>query len=149
MIDFVGLRRWFALLSLCLVVPCLAALALWQLNPGIDFDGGLELEVRFLRGAAERDVASAVAQAGFSDAEVSTGDEGTFLVAFGLESAGDVAGRDQALVDALAEQIGPVEVVDARLTGADEGVEVELWFPADVSQDDVRDVMRGIGPADA
>ena len=149
MIDFVGLRRWFALLSLCLVVPCLAALALWQLNPGIDFDGGLELEVRFLRGAAERDVASAVAQAGFSDAEVSTGDEGTFLVAFGLESAGDVAGRDQALVDALAEQIGPVEVVDARLTGADEGVEVELWFPADVSQDEVRDVMRGMGAADA
>ena len=149
MIDFVGLRRWFALLSLTLVVPCLAALALWQLNPGIDFDGGLELEVRFLRGAAERDVASAVAQAGFSDADVTSGDEGTFLVTFGLESAGDVAGRDQALVDALAEQIGPVEVVDARLTGADEGVEVELWFPADVSQDDVRDVMRGIGAADA
>ena len=149
MIDFVGLRRWFALLSLCLVVPCLAALALWQLNPGIDFDGGLELEVRFLRGAAERDVASAVAQAGFSDADVTSGDEGTFLVTFGLESAGDVAGRDQALVDALAEQIGPVEVVDARLTGADEGVEVELWFPADVSQDDVRDVMRGMGAADA
>ena len=149
MIDFVGLRRWFALLSLCLVVPCLAALALWQLNPGIDFDGGLELEVRFLRGAAERDVASAAAQAGFADADVTTGDEGTFLVAFGLESAGDVAGRDRALIDALAEQIGPVEVVDARLTGETQRVEVELWFPADVSQDDVRDVMRGMGAADA
>jgi preprotein translocase subunit SecF len=148
-IDFVGLRRWFLLLSLTLVVPCLAALAFWQLNPGIDFDGGLELEVRFLRDAAERDVASAAAQAGFSDANVTTGDEGTFLVTFGLESAGDVAGRDQALVDVLAERIGPVEVVDARLTGADEGVEVELWFPADVSQDDVRGVMRGIGQADA
>ena len=149
MIDFVGLRRWFLLLSLTLVVPCLAALALWQLNPGIDFDGGLELEVRFLRDAAERDVASAAAQVGFSDANVTTGDEGTFLVTFGLEGAGDVAGRDQALVDALAERIGPVEVVDARLTGADEDVEVELWFPADVSQDDVRDVMRGMGAADA
>ena len=57
MIDFVGQRRYFGLLSSVLIVPCLLALAFWQLNPGIDFNGGLELEVRFLREVEERDIA--------------------------------------------------------------------------------------------
>ena len=149
MINFVGLRRWFALLSLALVVPCLLALAFWQLNPGIDFDGGLELEVRFLREVEERDVAIVANDLALPDADAGATDEGTFLVTFGLEAAGDVAGQDQALVDALAAQIGPVEVVDARLGADGLSVEAEFWFPADVSQDDVRDVARSIGAADA
>ncbi len=149
MINFVGLRRWFALLSLALVVPCLLALAFWQLNPGIDFDGGLELEVRFLREVEERDVAIVANDLALPDAHAGATDEGTFLVTFGLEAAGDVAGQDQALVDALAEEIGPVEVVDARLGADGLSVEAEFWFPADVSQDDVRDVTRSIGAADA
>ena len=149
MIDFVGLRRYFGLLSSVLIVPCLLALAFWQLNPGIDFNGGLELEVRFLREVEERDVAIVANDLALPDASASASDEGTFLVRFGLETAGDVAGQDQALIDALAEQIGPVEVIDARLGDGDLSVEAEVWFPADVSQNDVRDVARSIGAADA
>ena len=149
MIDFVGQRRYFGLLSLVLIVPCLLALAFWQLNPGIDFNGGLEIEVRFLREVEERDVAIVANDLALTDASASASDEGTFLVVFGLEAAGDVAGQDQALIDALAEQIGPVEVIDARLGDGDLSVEAEVWFPADVSQNDVRDVTRSIGAADA
>ena len=149
MIDFVGLRRYFGLLSSVLIVPCLLALAFWQLNPGIDFNGGLELEVRFLREVEERDVAIVANDLALADASASASDEGTFLVSFALEAAGDVAGQDQALIDALAEQIGPVEVIDARLGDGDLSVEAEVWFPADVSQNDVRDVARSIGAADA
>ena len=149
MIDFVGLRRYFGLLSSVLIVPCLLALAFWQLNPGIDFNGGLELEVRFLREVEERDVAIVANDLALADATVTASDEGTFLVRFALEAAGDVAGQDQALIDALAEQIGPVEVIDARLGDGDLSVEAEVWFPADVSQNDVRDVARSIGAADA
>ncbi len=149
MIDFVGQRRYFGLLSLALIVPCLLALAFWQLNPGIDFNGGLELEVRFLREVEERDIAIVANDLALADATVSASDEGTFLVSFALEPAGDVAGQDQALIDALAERIGPVEVIDARLGDGDLSVEAEVWFPADVSQNDVRDVTRSIGAADA
>ena len=149
MIDFVGQRRYFGLLSLALIVPCLLALAFWQLNPGIDFNGGLEIEVRFLREVEERDVAIVANDLALPDASVTASDEGTFLVSFALEAAGDVAGQDQALIDALAERIGPVEVIDARLGDGDLSVEAEVWFPADVSQNDVRDVTRSIGAADA
>ena len=149
MIDFVGQRRYFGLLSLVLIVPCLLALAFWQLNPGIDFNGGLEIEVRFLREVEERDVAIVANDLALPDASVTASDEGTFLVSFALEAAGDVAGQDQALIDALAERIGPVEVIDARLGDGDLSVEAEVWFPADVSQNDVRDVTRSIGAADA
>ena len=149
MIDFVGQRRYFGLLSLALIVPCLLALAFWQLNPGIDFNGGLEIEVRFLREVEERDVAIVANDLALPDASVTASDEGTFLVSFALEAAGDVGGQDQALIDALAERIGPVEVIDARLGDGDLSVEAEVWFPADVSQNDVRDVTRSIGAADA
>ena len=149
MIDFVGQRRYFGLLSLVLIVPCLLALAFWQLNPGIDFNGGLEIEVRFLREVEERDVAIVANDLALPDASVTASDEGTFLVSFALEAAGDVGGQDQALIDALAERIGPVEVIDARLGDGDLSVEAEVWFPADVSQNDVRDVTRSIGAADA
>ena len=50
MINFIGLRRYFAAISLVLLIPSFVALAVWQLNPGIDFQGGLEMEVRFLQG---------------------------------------------------------------------------------------------------
>ena len=149
MIDFVGQRRYFGLLSSVLIVPCLLALAFWQLNPGIDFNGGLELEVRFLREVEERDIAIVANDLALADASATASDEGTFLVSFALEAAGDVAGQDQALIDALAERIGPVEVIDARLGDGDLSVEAEVWFPADVSQNDVRDVTRSIGAADA
>ena len=38
-IDFIGLRRYFLLISLVVLGPALAALAIWQFTPGIDFVG--------------------------------------------------------------------------------------------------------------
>ena len=48
MIDFVGRRRVYAVVSLLMIIPSLIGLALWQFEAGLDFAGGLETEVRFL-----------------------------------------------------------------------------------------------------
>ena len=149
MINFVGLRRYFALVSLLVLAPCLVALALWQLNPGIDFDGGLELEVRVLRDVNAEAIVAVGDNAGIEGVVATPTDEGSFLVSVGFETAGQPDGIDQDLLDALEAGIGPTEAIDARLTDGDLSLEIEFWFPADVTQDDVRDVASSAGVGDA
>jgi len=146
MIDFVGLRRYFSAFSLLLIIPCLLALAFWQLNPGIDFDGGLEMEVRFLRAVEEDAILEAGADVG--DLMVTTSDESTFVVTLAFDEEDVRAGIDQELVDALEAVIGEVQPVSGRVID-DTSIQLELWFPAIVTQDNVRDATRSIDIPDA
>lgn len=50
MLDIVGKRYWYFLVSLIAILPGIAALAMWGLPLGIDFTGGSLLEVRFPEG---------------------------------------------------------------------------------------------------
>lgn len=47
MIDIVGKRYWYFLVSLVAIIPGIIALSLWGLPLAIDFTGGSLLEVRF------------------------------------------------------------------------------------------------------
>ena len=141
MIDVVGLRKWFALLSLGLLVPCLAALAIWQLNPGIDFQGGLELEVRFLRSVTAEDLQAVLDGEGLTDADVTPSDESTFLISTAAPD-GDAEAPADIAFDALAREIGEVNLEEAVTAG--DRTSLEIWFPAPVLQDDVRDALRTI-----
>ena len=149
MINFVGKRRYFAIFSLFLIVPCLVALALWQLNPGIDFNGGLEMEVRVLKDVQTDQIVAAGEGAGLDGVTATPGDEGSFLVRFDLETARELEGRDLDLLDALEDEFDVVEAIDAQLINDDLTLEVEFWFPAAVDQDDLRDVVTSVGVADA
>ena len=95
MIDFVGRRRIYAIVSLFMIVPSLIGLAVWQFEAGLDFAGGLETEVRFL-GDTELDDVSEALDAIDETPEgteftVSEGEGGSFVVTGIRESA--VAGR--------------------------------------------------------
>jgi preprotein translocase subunit SecF len=52
MLDIVGKRYWFFGLSLLVIIPGMAALAIWGLPMAIDFTGGSLLEVHFESGNA-------------------------------------------------------------------------------------------------
>ena len=147
MIDFVGLRRYFALISFALLVPCLVALSIWQLDPGIDFEGGIELEARFLNDVTEEDVAGAVRGAGFDDVAVEATEDATFVVRVGQPDEEGAAPPLDDVEAALEASVGEIQTVDSDV--GEDGVELEVWFPADASQDDVRDALRGIGLGDA
>ena len=47
MLNIIGRRVWFFVLSLLVIIPGLIALAVWELPLAIDFTGGTLLEVRF------------------------------------------------------------------------------------------------------
>ena len=149
MIDFVGRRRIYAVLSLLMIVPSLIGLAIWQFEAGLDFAGGLETEVRFLAdtdlddvNAAIRTIDGAPESASLS---VSEGEDGAFVVTAAL----DPPSLDDSFV--VADLIGAAlggELPTSVSLGLDvdeSAVRSEFWFPGDATQDDVRSALETVG----
>ncbi len=147
MINFIGLRRYFVLISLVVLVPSLVALALWQLNPGIDFEGGLEIEVRFLETVPQETVETALSEANYEDATVTVTREETFAITLPVPAEIDSGQFETDVTEALTESLGDFE--QAELSTTDGILETEIWFPALATQNDVRDAMRAIDLSDA
>jgi preprotein translocase subunit SecF len=149
MIDFVGRRRIYALVSLLMIVPSLIGLALWQFEAGLDFAGGLETEVRFLGDTDLDDLNAAVGL--IEDAPEGTlvaadeGDDGAFVVTATLNPPSIENGI------AVAEMIGntlsaelPASVsLDVDINQTE--VRSEFWFPGSATQDDVRSALESVG----
>ena len=113
MIDFIGKRRFYALISFALLIPSLIALGLWQFEPGLDFAGGLETEVRFVQDVGQADIEAAVEGAELPEgSEVAVSDEGEGI--FRIEviapeaPAGDAAGEEAG--DSAEEAAGDAAV---------------------------------------
>ncbi len=151
MIDFVGWRRYFGLISIGLLAPCIAALAIWQFTPGIDFVGGVEIETRFVRGVTAEDVTAAVEdlKVAYRDLTVAVdeGEAGAFRITYASRAGSDTAALAVAQQSRLDERLAPVRFVDVFST--DTSVEVEVWFPADATQEQVREALSAIGQGDA
>lgn len=69
-IDFLGLRKWTAVLSLILCLGSIFSLLFHGLNWGLDFTGGTQLQVSFSKSADMSEVRAQLAKAGFADAVV-------------------------------------------------------------------------------
>ena len=113
MIDFIGKRRFYALISFALLIPSLIALGLWQFEPGLDFAGGLETEVRFVQDVGQDDIEAAVESAELPEgSEVAVSDEGEGI--FRIEviapeaPAGDAVGEEAG--DSAEEAAGDAAV---------------------------------------
>jgi SecD/SecF fusion protein len=68
--DFMGSSRWFFSLSGTILLVGALAIGGKGLNFGIDFKSGTRIQTAFVRPASENQVASAMAAAGFKNAEV-------------------------------------------------------------------------------
>ena len=147
MIDFIGRRRIYAVFSLLMLVPALLGLAIWQFEPGLDFAGGLESEVRFLRDIEAADVEAAIGGVSRPDGaslDVSAGDDGEFIVELSLASADAEASSEtsSALLTAITDALGATDVDDAAID--ENGARYEIWFAAPTSQDEVRAALETV-----
>ena len=69
-IDFMGVRRWTAALSVIMFVVAIAALFINGLQWGLDFTGGTQVEVAYQQAAKLPEIRSQLKDAGFGDAVV-------------------------------------------------------------------------------
>lgn len=118
-IDFVGNRRRWFLASVIAVVVSLVSVAVFQLNLGIEFVGGLGLQAPNPAGATVSEVRDALEAAGVTDATVQVLDEGAAVrvttpeldsarEASAVETIAEVTGspRDEISIEAVGPSFG-------------------------------------------
>jgi len=79
MIDFVGKRRWFFLLSALVIIIAITSLAVFKLRPGIDFTGGTSMTLHFTPQVEQEQLRQEFTTLGHSEAIVQKSG-GDFLI---------------------------------------------------------------------
>ncbi len=80
MIDIVRNRKWFFLISLCLLVPGIISMLAFGFKLGIDFSSGTVMTLRFSPQIEQGALRQQMSQIGYDDATIQKTSEGDFLV---------------------------------------------------------------------
>ena len=122
MIDIVGKRFWYLIISLILITPGVVSLIIppgWStfdsgLRPGIDFTSGTVLSVRFAERTTDSSISAVMAQNGHSSVLIQRINDRDYLIRTKVLSQDLVDGisESERLEAALSEKISPVISVD-------------------------------------
>ena len=118
MIDIVGKRGWYFLISALIILPGLISLIVppgWAsgesgLNPGIDFTSGSVLQVSFASPVSEQQIQERMNQMGHSEALIQRTGERSFFIRTKLlaEPVGDLPSERELLEQDLEDAFGLV-----------------------------------------
>jgi preprotein translocase subunit SecF len=129
-IDFIGKWKIAVSISIALIVISLVAIPIRGIRLGLDFAGGTEMLVQFHEGvdAQEGPIRRVLDQLGIPDPSVvryGVEKQGDFLLRFReREKAGDKREVVDKIQQALAQQLGPVDVERADYVGPRVGAEL-------------------------
>ena len=124
-IDFFGRRRVATILSVVLVLVSLASLATRQLNLGIDFTGGVLLEVGYQKDADLAAIRSELEAAGYGDVQVQNfGAARDVLIRVPPEEGVDAQGLGEKLLAELRAGGEHVELRRVEFVGPQVGQEL-------------------------
>lgn len=125
-IDFLGVRKPALIISLLFIVACCVSLAVRGLNFGIDFTGGVLIEVAYPDSVELADVRSTLTEAGHDDAMVQHfGTSRDVLIRLQLE--GETAGDEQIadeIMRALNAKHPDVQLQRKEFVGPQVGAEL-------------------------
>jgi SecD/SecF fusion protein len=79
-IDFVGKRNWYFLISALIIVPGIISLTVFGLKPGVDFSSGTAMTFHFSEQVEQGQLRQALTDLGYRDAIVQHTGEGNFLI---------------------------------------------------------------------
>jgi preprotein translocase subunit SecF len=131
MINIVGKRKLWFIISFILVVPGTIALILWGLRPGIDFTGGQEMEVSGK--TTQEELRDIIAKTGVKEITVTTSGENNLLVRYSDKDVGETEQIHQN-IKTLLQQSGLSEVSFSSVGPS-------------VSRDITRNALLGVGLA--
>jgi preprotein translocase subunit SecF len=125
-IDFVGKRGFFYIISLLIIVPGLISLVLPDgLRGGIEFSSGTTFAARFSQPVEETELRTALVDLGHPDARIQRSTDGRFLVRTDLIEGATTAppvgpappSQREELEEALQERFSPLIDGDGNRTG--------------------------------
>jgi preprotein translocase subunit SecF len=123
--PFMATRKWWYVVSAVVILASMVALGLRGLNFGIDFTGGVVLELSFPQAAELDKVRGALGTAGFGDASVqSFGTASDVLVRLLPEEGGEVAQVADRAVQAIRTYEPGVELRRTEVVGPQVGQEL-------------------------
>jgi preprotein translocase subunit SecF len=103
-VNFLGMRKYSIALAALLMIASIALIATKGLNYGLDFTGGVSMEVDYSQSVVINDVRDALAKGGIDNAIVqSLG--GTREVSIRMQSKSDTAANGKVNLDQIASQI--------------------------------------------
>ncbi len=109
MIDFVGKRFWWFLISAVVLVPGIISLAIPpHLRPGIEFTSGSTMTLKFEQEVAQSDLRAYLAESGYGDAILQRTTEGNFL----LRTREITSDTKDSLLTRLKDKFGSVTALD-------------------------------------
>ena len=124
MFDIVGRRKWFFLVSLCLMLPALIFLPLGGLKLGIDFTGGTLWEVRFNRPVETLQVRSVLADSGYENAAVQSIETGGNAVQIRGPELKEGSALKDSLASALRARFGDFTELQIQTVGPTVGTSI-------------------------
>ena len=104
MIDFIGKRKWYFLVSGVVILVGVISLLAAGLNLGIEFTGGEQVTVKFEREVDQGELRDMLAGLGYTDAIVQGTGQGNYLVTTTLLTDEDIAQISDALRDRFGEE---------------------------------------------
>ncbi len=121
-IDFMGVSRWTAILSIFLFAVSIGALIMNGLRFGLDFTGGIQIEAHYDKPANIEQIRSALAQANFKEAVVQTyGTSEQVLISI---PANLIAKNQEVVIDKIMAALPGAEKQRVDVVGAQVGKEL-------------------------
>ena len=124
-IDFIGRRRFGYMLSVVLLLVAIGSLAVQQLELGIDFTGGVVVEVGYPEAIELNEVRTALAEGGFPDAVVTNyGSASDVLIRLPAPEGEDAAMTSDRILAALEDANPAAEMRRIEFVGPQVGEEL-------------------------
>ncbi|MBI5448041.1 MAG: protein translocase subunit SecF [Gammaproteobacteria bacterium] len=115
-IDFMGLRKWSAMLSLILFMVSLTVLFVNKLNFGLDFTGGTQIQLAFPTAVEVDVVRQHLTRAGFQEAVVQNyGATNEVLISLGVHTQDQMQLTQQLLAVLPNAQVKQMEFVGSQV----------------------------------
>lgn len=80
MIDIIGKRYWFFLISALVIIPGIISLAIFGLKPGVDFSSGSTMTLRFSGEVEQSQLRQELVELGYGEAVIQRTGEGDSLI---------------------------------------------------------------------
>ncbi|MHB1125455.1 MAG: protein translocase subunit SecF [Bacillota bacterium] len=114
MLDYVGKRKIWFIISLMLIIPGIISLLVQGLNPGIDFTGGNILNLKFEESITDGQIRQVLDDSGIGESSVKSAGERQFVI----RTAEISEEKSQQLMTSMETKLGKLDILQNDKVGA-------------------------------